>query len=383
MYESSVIEISRSALVTNLKFMRQRIGPHAKFCSVVKGNAYGHGLVEFVTLAMDCGLDYFAVYSADEAYKLVSEIKKRPAVYIMGYLESASIEWAISEGVEFCVFDIPRLELALKYAKKLKKKAIIHLELETGMNRTGFDKAGILDAAKLLKKNAALFEIRGACTHFAGAESMANNFRVMQQIDNFGATISTVNECGLTPFYQHSACSAAVMNYPQTIGNMVRIGIMQYGFWPNAESLVRFSGDKERTNKYIKRLITWKTKVMSVKKVKKGSFIGYGTSFLAHRDLTVAFIPVGYAHGYSRNLSNTGKVLIHGNEALVTGIVNMNFITVDVTHINGVQKGDEVVLIGKQKNKTVSVFSFSEMSNQLNYEMLTRLPKDIPRVIVD
>lgn len=383
MFESSFIEISKSALVTNLKFMRQRIGPHAKFCSVVKGNAYGHGLVEFVDLSMECGVDYFAVYSADEAYKLVREAKRRPTIYIMGYLESDAIEWAIREGVEFCVFDIPRLQLALHYAKQLQQKAIIHLELETGMNRTGFDKAGIIEATNLLKQHAPLFEIRGVCTHFAGAESMANNFRVVQQIDNFKNAMFTVNESGLTPFYQHKACSAAVMNYPETIGNMVRIGIMQYGFWPNAESLIRFSGDKERTNKYIKRLITWKSSVMSVKKVKKGSFVGYGTSFLAHRDLTVAFIPVGYAHGYSRNLSNTGKVLIRGNEALVTGIVNMNFITVDVTHISGVEKGDEVVLIGKQKNKTVSVFSFSELSSQLNYEMLTRLPKDIPRIIVD
>ena len=122
---------------------------------------------------------------------------------------------------------------------------------------------------------------------------------------------------------------------------------------------------------------------MSVKKVKKGSFIGYGTTYLAHHDMTVAFIPVGYAHGYSRNLSNTGKVLIHGAEAPVIGTVTMNAITVDVSHIDGIEKGDEVVLIGTQKNKSVSVFSFSEMSNQLNYEMLTRLPRDIPRIIVD
>jgi alanine racemase len=122
---------------------------------------------------------------------------------------------------------------------------------------------------------------------------------------------------------------------------------------------------------------------MNVKKVKKGNFIGYGTSYLAHHDMTVAIIPVGYSHGYSRNLSNTGKVLIHGTEALITGIVNMNAITVDVSHIENVEKGDEVVLIGTQKNKTVSVSSFSEMSNMLNYEMLTRLPQDIPRIIVE
>lgn len=383
MFESSIIEISKSALETNLKFLKQKTGAHAKYCSVVKGNAYGHGTIEFVTLAMACGVNYFGVYSADEAYQVAKYVKKRPEIYIMGYAENDAIEWAIKEGVEFCVFDMERLENALKHAKKLKKKAKIHLELETGMNRTGFEEKGIIAAGQLIARHAEFFDIRGTCTHFAGAESLANNFRVAQQIGNFYKLMLSVGRTGIKPAFQHMACSAAVMNYPETISNMVRVGIMQYGFWPNAETHVRYSGDKERTNKFIKRILTWKSKVMSVKKVKKGEFIGYGTTYLAHNNMTVAFIPVGYAHGYSRNLSNTGKVLIRGAEAPVIGIVNMNMITVDITHIEAVEKGTEVVLIGTQKNKTVSVFSFSEMSNQLNYEMLTRLPKDIPRIIVD
>lgn len=383
MFESSCIEISRSALENNLKFLNQRIGPNAKFCSVVKGNAYGHGITEFVKLSMECGVNYFAVYSADEAYQIVKYVKKRPAIYIMGYVENEAIEWATKEGIEICIFDLPRLETALMIAKKLKTKVKIHLELETGMNRTGFNENGIIAAGELIQKNAALCDVRGACTHFAGAESMANDFRVAKQINNFHQAILTIGKTGLKPVYQHMACSAAVINYPQTISNMVRVGIMQYGFWPNAETLVRYTGERERTNQYIKRIITWKSKVMNIKKIKKGEFIGYGTSFLAHQDMMIAFVPVGYAHGYSRNLSNTGKVLIHGAEAPVIGIVTMNVITVDVSHIAAVEKADEVVLIGTQKNKTVSVFSFSEMSNQLNYEMLTRLPKDIPRKIVD
>ncbi len=383
MFESSVIEISKSALEYNLKFLKQRIGPHAKYCSVVKGNAYGHGITEFVKLSMECGVNYFGVYSADEAFKIVKANKKHPEIYIMGYAENEAIEWAIQEGIEFCIFDLQRLETALKYAKKIKKKAKIHIELETGMNRTGFDEKGIIAAAEFKNKHAVYFDVKGACTHFAGAESMANNFRVAQQIGVFYKSMLAVGRTGLKPVYQHLACSAAVINYPQTISNMVRVGIMQYGYWPNSETLIRYSGESERTGKYIKPIITWKSKVMSIKKVKKGEFIGYGTTFLAHQDMTVAFIPVGYAHGYSRNLSNTGKVLIHGSEAMVIGIVNMNALTVDISHINGVEKGVDVVLIGSQKNKTVSVFSFSEMSHQLNYEMLTRLPQDIPRIIVD
>ena len=148
MFESSVIEISKSALETNLKFLKQRTGPNAKYCSVVKGNAYGHGMTEFVKLSMECGVNYFAVYSADEAYQIVKNIKKRPEIYIMGYVENEAVEWAIKEGIEFCIFDLQRLETALKFAKKIKKKAKIHIELETGMNRTGFDEKGIIAAGE-------------------------------------------------------------------------------------------------------------------------------------------------------------------------------------------------------------------------------------------
>lgn len=383
MFESSIIEISKAALQTNLKFLKQRTGKHVKFCSVVKGNAYGHGLPEFVKLAMDCGENYFGVYSADEAYQIINKVKGRPEIYIMSLVENEAIEWAINEAIEFCIFDQSRLEKTLFYAKKLNKKAKIHLEIETGMNRIGFDEKDIPLAGELISANPDFFDLRGVCTHFAGAESMANNFRVSQQVSLFYKSMLSVGRSGLKPVYQHLACSAGIMNYPETIENMVRVGIMQYGFWPNDETFIRYNGDKEKNNRILKRLITWKSKVMSVKQVKKGSFIGYGTSFLAHRDMKIAIVPVGYAHGYSRNLSNAGKVLIHGAEALVTGIVNMNAITVDITHIDGVEKGDEVVLIGTQKNKTVSVVSFSEMSHQLNYEMLTRLPQDIPRIIVD
>ena len=127
MFESSKIEISRSALESNLKFLRQRIGNNPKYCSVVKGNAYGHGIAEFVKLSMDCGVKYFAVYSADEANQIVKQIKKRPEIYIMGYVENEALEWAIKEGIEFCVFDMQRLEGALKFAKKIKKKAKLGL----------------------------------------------------------------------------------------------------------------------------------------------------------------------------------------------------------------------------------------------------------------
>jgi alanine racemase len=174
-----------------------------------------------------------------------------------------------------------------------------------------------------------------------------------------------------------------MMNYPETVGNMVRIGIMQYGFWPNEETLIRYNGNSRENDETLKRLLSWKSKVMTLKPIKKGDYVGYNISFQAYADMTLAVIPVGYAYGYSRSLSNIGKVLIHGQEAPICGIVNMNAVCVDVSHIPNVKKTDEVVLIGSQDQKTISVASFGEMSDQLNYELLTRLPYDIPRTIID
>ena len=131
----------------------------------------------------------------------------------------------------------------------------------------------------------------------------------------------------------------------------------------------------------LKRLITWKSTVMSIKEVAMGEFVGYGNNFMTNRPTTIALVPVGYSHGFSRALGNGGKVLIHGKTLPVIGSVNMNSITVDVTDLTNVNKGDEVIIIGKQKKNEITVASFSEAVQQVNYELLTRLPHDIPRVI--
>ena len=190
-------------------------------------------------------------------------------------------------------------------------------------------------------------------------------------------------ENNVAPGKRHTACSAAAMSYLKSRMDMVRIGIMQYGFWSSRETFIGYINNKEEKADPLHRIIRWKSHVMSTKSVKAGEFIGYGTSYLAQRDMKIATIPVGYSHGFSRGLSNQGRVLIHGNRIGVIGIVNMNLITVDITNIPEIKKGDEAVLIGTQGDLTISVASFSELSNQLDYELLTRLNHNIPRVIVD
>lgn len=382
MFETSEIEISASALQSNLKFIRKQLKPGVRFCSVVKGNAYGHGLAEYVQLAMEFGVDYFAVHSADEAFKLVESLPKKPDLFIMGSIDDLALKWAIQNEIEFAVFDFNRLQLAIEFAKEVGKKAKIHVEIETGMKRTGFSASVLNELIFLIKENFDFLILQGLFTHFAGAESQANDFRIKEQKLQFDLALKQFGAQNLRPIYHHSACSAALINYPETQGNMVRVGILQYGFWPNSETHVRFCGDTEASPNPLKRIIRWKTSVMSIKEARKGSFVGYGTSFFAYKNMKLAIIPVGYSHGYNRNLSNVGSVLIHGKSAQVVGTINMNSLTVDVTSISDIIKGDEVVLIGKQNGKTIGVNSFSEQSQQLNYELLTRLPLSIPRRIV-
>src|SRR5690606_38269537 len=131
------------------------------------------------------------------------------------------------------------------------------------------------------------------------------------------------------------------------------------GFWPNKETHLRYTIDKNTNPELLKRIISWKTKVMSIKEVRKGSFIGYGTAYLAQKNMKIAIVPVGYSHGYSRSLSNVSNVLIRGKNAPVIGTVNVNSLTIDVSHMDEIVKGDEVVLIGKQKDKAITVKSFS------------------------
>ncbi|NLP57761.1 alanine racemase [Lutibacter sp. B1] len=380
---TSYIEISKSALEHNLQFLKNFIGSNVQISSVVKGNAYGHGLEVFVPIAENCGINHFSVFSADEALRVLKSSTKKSTIMIMGYIDNEQLEWAIENNIEFYVFELDRLEKTLQAAKRVGKIAKLHIEVETGMNRTGFTFDQIPAVLQFLKNNSSHLCFKGLCTHFAGAESIANYYRIKKQQQLFKKVVKKVALAGLNPEQKHTACSAAALRYPKFQLDMVRFGIIQYGFFPNKEILIEYLTKNKETENPLKRLISWKSSVMDVNKVKTGEFIGYGTSYLANSNLKIATIPVGYSHGFSRNLSNQGIVLINGQRVNVIGTVNMNMITVDVTQLNTIKKGDEVVLIGKQGDLEISVSSFSEFSEQLNYELLTRLPSNLPRLVVD
>jgi alanine racemase len=382
MHDNSIIEIDQTAYQNNLAFLKKNFQKKTIISSVVKGNAYGHGIEEFVTMAFESGVTHFSVFDVAEAKLIFQTLSNKVTILIMGFVSNEALEWVISNDIEFYVFEKNRLESAIKISKKLNKKAIVHIEVETGMNRTGFQQKELNQLITLIKKEVKNVDFKGLCTHYAGAESMANYFRVKQQIDHFEKIYAYFCIKDLKPKLRHTACSAASLMFPETQMDMVRIGIMQYGLWPSPEVFASFITTQKKKIDPLKRVISWKSEVMSLKKVNAFEFIGYGTSYMAKENMLIAIVPIGYAHGYSRMLSNKGRVLVNRHRCMVIGTVNMNMMIVDVSDVPKVKLGNEVVLIGNQENIDISVASFSENSNQLNYELLTRISKSIPRKII-
>jgi alanine racemase len=304
-------------------------------------------------------------------------------IMIMGILYDSDLPWVIKHGIEFYVFHQDRLKASLDQAHKLGMKAKIHLEVETGANRTGIHNDDFKDALQFMKDHSEDLEFKGLCTHLGGAESFANKFKIDKQKKRFEEFVKQCDKMNYKPESLHVASSAGSLSYPDTRYDMVRIGVAQYGHWPSPEIYYDHLNTENKTSdNTLKRVFTWKTDIMDVRKVEAGEFVGYGTAFQATHDMTIAVMPLGYSNGYPKALSNRGKVLIHGKKCPIVGLINMNLFMVDVTHLENPQIGDEVVLVGRQKNNTIKLASFTEFTNLLNNEMLSRLPQVIPREVV-
>jgi len=382
--QPSFIELSQKALANNLDFLREKAGPGVQISSVIKGNAYGHGIRTFLPMAEACGISHFSVFSADEAERaLNAKTKSDTHIMIMGMISDSGLAWAIENDISFYVFDQERLKAAMKAAKKTGKYARIHLQLETGMNRVGFEERLFDKVIRYVKSQRSYLQIEGICTHFAGAESVENYERIKNQRERFRKAVKKFRSELEQPLVIHAASSAALLTYPDTIYNMVRAGIVQYGFWPSREVYMHLQkNDRKQGVDPLTRVMCWKSSIMSLKTVSPGEFIGYGKMYQTNREEMIATVPIGYKHGFGRNLTNTGYVLIRGERSRVVGLVNMNMLTIHVTDLPEVRRGDEVVIIGKQNNSEITVASFGEMSNDLNYEVLTRLPAELPRLVV-
>ncbi len=381
MLHTSYIELNQQALQENITFLKSLIPDETCFSMVVKANAYGHGIEKIVPMAEACQVHHFSVFSVAEAMRVEKVKSDQSEIMIMGFIDDDYLPWAIDKKASFFVFSSERLEAAIQTAKKQGRPARIHLELETGMYRTGFCEDQLPDVIQLLQENHAHLVVEGLCTHYAGAENYVNIERIEDQIESFHRICQMLERLGVHPRYRHTACSGALFNYPKTIMDMVRIGISSYGFWPNEETRISYLRNHELKQDPLKRILTWKSKILSLNRVPENAYVSYGRGYLTTRPSQIATIPVGYGYGFSRELSNNGHVLVGGQRVPVVGYVNMNMVVIDVTEVPGVAVHDEVVLIGRQGNKLMTVSSFSDMNNSMNYELLTRLPEHIPKEV--
>jgi len=379
---NSRITLSRNALANNIAFIKSQLKSGVILSSVIKGNAYGHGIAEMVPALEQLDVHHFSVFSSYEAMMVHKAINQPATIMIMGNIAPEHETWVIQNDIDFFVFNFRRLERMTAVAKEHGKKARAHIEVETGMNRTGFDPKDWNKLITELKQNQHI-QIVGVCTHFSGAESITNYHRIEQQRKQFKKFNALLTKNEIKPQLRHTACSAGLMAYPKEQWDLVRIGILQYGLWPSRETYISYLTRKKLHVDPLKRLIHWESQIMDVKHVKKQQFIGYGTSLLAESDMCIASVPVGYSDGYSRSLSNQGKVIINETRLDVIGIVNMNMLLIDITNMDDVHIGDPVILIGTAGKADISIASFGELSKQLNYELLTRLDKNIVRTFVD
>ncbi|WP_461630690.1 alanine racemase [Labilibaculum euxinus] len=383
MIDNSIISLSEKSIENNISFLRSKLGDTVKISAVVKANAYGHGIEQIVPVFEKYGIDHYSVFYYSEAIRVYNCLHKSSSIMVMGWLSEKDIKDAIEKEIEFFVFNMERLQLAVKYATELGVKAKIHLETETGMNRSGLNMNELNTAIAVIKENTDHIELTGFCTHLAGAESVSNHFRIQNQLQKYQEMATELDANNLKPKYKHVANSAASFVYPDTRMDLVRIGIMLYGFWSSTEVFIQYINHQEDRIDPLKRILGWKSQIMAVKEIKSGEFVGYGISYLAQSNIKTALVPVGYSFGYSRSLSNKGRVLIHGHQCSVIGVVNMNMMIIDVTHVENVKVGDEVVLIGKQDKLEIKVSAFSEISDELNYEILAHLSESITRRVIN
>lgn len=364
-------DINLDALEHNILEIRRRIGSDRKLCCVLKANGYGHGSVMLAKFLENLHqVDFFATACVDEAMELKDAGITLPML-ILGETWRDQYKVAITNQLRLTVFSMEDALLISEAAQSLNIKAKIHIKIDTGMGRIGFlpCKATVDDIVKISQMEG--IELEGMFTHFACAD-MVDRQATKNQICQYNQMIQSLEELGVQIPIKHSANSAGIMEYEEAHMDMVRAGIILYGLYPSDE-ISKQSID-------LQPVMSLKSHVTYVKTVPEETTVSYGSTFVTNKESVLATIPVGYADGYFRSLSNKGYVLIHGQKAPICGRVCMDQMVVDVTHISQVVAGDEVTIVGRDQNSTLPVETVADMAGSFNYEFVCAVSRRVPRV---
>lgn len=363
----SFLEINLKHIAENTANLKNAIGK-AKLLVVLKANAYGHGLIPIAKTTAKSGADYLGVSTIDDGLKLRKARLKIP-ILVFGCSEPDLIEKAIEKDLTLTVFDLDTLKLISKIGLKIGKPCKVHVKVETGMNRYGLLINEVVGFLKYLKRTPKI-ELEGIYSHLATAESHDKSY-TFKQLGIFQKITEMLKKENIKIPIKHIANSAATLSMPTTHYDMVRLGITIYGLFPSPELGTFFD---------LNPALEFKSKIVSLKRLPGGEKVSYDGSYLTNAPATVAVVPVGYADGYDRKLSNFSKVLVGGKRSPVIGKICMNAIMVDVSGADNVKIGDEVVLIGKQGSETVTAGELAGFLGTINYEIVARLSDDLPRI---
>ncbi len=393
-------EISASHLRANYRALRQAAGPHTDVLAVIKADAYGHGAVECAPVLADAGADWLGVTSVGEGIAVRGALRILPQGMSPRVLSMCGV-WpgeeaaCIDRRLTPVVWEPYHLDLLEREAQRrgmAARSAPVHLEIDTGMARQGVVSGAVLDQLLARFTPESPLWVEGVLTHLASSEC-ANSLQNGAQMRAFEAALEQVRDAGITPALVHVGNTSSTDTgliarelpaLAQRFGAcaMTRAGLALYGHALPVE------GASPQLAPHLKPVLTWKTRVASLRDVERGATIGYNATFIAPRVMRLALLPVGYADGFRRALSSSsnepgGAVLLHGYRAPVVGRVSMNLTVVDVTAIPQVQIGDEAVLLGIQGSEQISAGEHACLANTSAYEVLCGINPHIPRVVTN
>ena len=364
-------KINLDNIQKNMQTVRQKFGDEMLIMGIVKANAYGHGAVEVAKALVEYGANVLGVAAIDEAVELRENGIDAP-ILILGQIFRQDYQTAIENDVTCTVADIVTAQGLSKKATELGKVAKVHIKIDTGMGRIGFqpDLDGENDIKSIFKLEN--LSIDGAFTHFANAD-ISDKTSANEQKQKFIAfTDKLINEGYNFPI-RHMYNSASAMELEGYAGEMVRCGIMLYGLYPSNEMKKDYK---------LYPALEFKSSVSFVKSVKKGFTVSYGSTYVTEKDMKIATVPAGYGDGYPRYLSNKGEVLIRGTRCRILGKVCMDQFMVDVSHLPDVQIADEVTLVGVDGNETITIEDVSDKDARFNYEFCCLITPRVPRIYI-
>lgn len=366
------IEINKKALHSNVERFLRLIPKDTHFMAVIKSNAYGHGLTLIAKIlsgyklpATSCKPVWFGADSITEGLKLRCEGIKN-TILILGYTIPSLFKNAFENNLAVSIADF----VSLSALNKLKNKPKFFIKLDSGMHRRGFLPEETEQLLALLKnKN---LQPLGIFSHFASASDTHHRDKSEKQIQIFKDACNEFKKAGFKDIIKSLAATGGALFYPEACLDMVRIGMGIYGYPPSLEI----------KNSKLQPVLTWKTFISEIKEIPAGSFVGYSFSHRVRRKSKIAVLPIGYWHGYDRRLSNKSEVLVRGRRAPVIGLVSMDMVVVDITGIDKIKVGDEVVLIGRQGKEAIWADELARKINCNHYELLTRINPLIKRTEV-